>query len=33
MKVLFVRSGNGGIDPICQNQGESLMVEDMAVFL
>ncbi len=25
MKILFVRSGNNGIDPISQNQGESLV--------
>ena len=32
MKVLFVRSGNNGLDPISQNQGESLMREGMEVY-
>ena len=31
MKVLFVRSGNSGIDPISQNQGESLEKEGIIV--
>jgi len=32
LKVLFVRSGNNGIDPISQNQGESLIKEGVEVF-
>lgn len=31
MKVLFVRSGNHGIDPISQNQGDSLIEEGITV--
>ena len=31
MKVLFIRSGNRGVDPISQNQGESLLSDDIQV--
>jgi glycosyltransferase involved in cell wall biosynthesis len=32
LKVLFIRSGNHGIDPITQNQGESLISNGVFVF-
>lgn len=31
MKILFIRSGNNGIDPITQNQGESIARRDCEV--
>ncbi len=32
MKVLFVRSGNKGIDPVTQNQGDSLTSEGCVIY-